>query len=87
MPKREARQPSDTPVHSGIFGPAPVVSLKEWKEEKMVKEPNGDDDINPDKMGEQDMVMKLIQMLTTGEGDEKKIRELLKSALKIFYGK
>jgi tetratricopeptide (TPR) repeat protein len=84
MPKRK---PSDTRTHSAIFGPAPVVGLKEWKEENMVKEPNGDDDINLDKMSEQDMVMKLIQMLTTGEGDEKKIRELLKSAFKIFYGK
>jgi tetratricopeptide (TPR) repeat protein len=87
MPRREPRVPSDTRTHSAIFGSAPVVGLKEWKEEKMVKEPNGDDDINPDKMSEQDMVMKLIQMLTTGEGDEKKIRELLKSAFKIFYGK
>jgi tetratricopeptide (TPR) repeat protein len=82
------REPSATSAHTAIFGDAPVVSLKEWKENKMVKEPNGnDDETNPDKMSEQDMVLKLIQMVTTGEGDEKKIRELLKSALKIFYGK
>jgi tetratricopeptide (TPR) repeat protein len=82
LPEREA---SDIPVIQDED--ARLFDLEEWKEKKMVKEPNGDDETNPDKMTEQDMVMKLIQMLTTGEGDEKKIRELLKFALKTFYGK
>jgi hypothetical protein len=82
LPEREAYEASATPIKSGR---ARIFSLEKWKK-KMVKEPNGDD-TNPDTMSEQDMVMKLIQMLTTGEGDEKKIRELLKSAFKIFYGK
>jgi tetratricopeptide (TPR) repeat protein len=82
LPEREV---SDTPVVQDED--ARLFDLEEWKEKKMVKEPNGDEEINPDKMTEQDMVMKLIQMLTTGEGDEKKIRELLKFALKTFYGK
>lgn len=81
LPKREV---SDTPVIQDED--ARLFNLEEWKA-KMVKQPNGDDKTNPDTMSEQDMVLKLIQMLTTGEGDEKKIRELLKSALKIFYGK
>ncbi|MFP5262506.1 MAG: hypothetical protein ACLGJB_11430 [Blastocatellia bacterium] len=82
LPEREV---SDTPVIQDED--ARLFDLEEWKEKKMVKEPNGDDETNPDKMTEQDMVMKLIQMLTTGGGDEKKIRELLKFALKTFYGK
>jgi tetratricopeptide (TPR) repeat protein len=82
LPEREV---SDTPVIQDED--ARLFDLEEWKDKKMVKEPNGDDETNPDKMTEQDMVMKLIQMLTTGEGDEKKIRELLKFALKTFYGK
>jgi tetratricopeptide (TPR) repeat protein len=86
LPEREACEPSDTSTQLEVSEPRPVSSLEKWKEAKMVKEPNGEE-INPDKMSEQDMVMKLIQMLTTGEGDEKKIRELLKSAFKIFYGK
>ena len=55
----------------------------------MVKKPNGDEieDKDVDKMSEQDMVLNLIEMLTTGKGDEKKIRKLLKSALKIISEK
>ena len=43
LPEREPSEPSATPVLS--VESAPVVSLKEWKEQKMVKEPNGDDEI------------------------------------------
>ena len=84
------RETSDTPIRPKILGPASVHSIQEWKEEKMVKEPNGDDEIEDkdvDKMSEQDMVLKLIEMLTTGQGDEPKIRTLLKTALKIFSEK
>jgi tetratricopeptide (TPR) repeat protein len=84
LPKREA---SDTPI---LQTRAQIFSLEKWKEEKMVKEPNGDDeidDIDVDKMSEQDMVLRLIEMLTTGKGDEKKIRKLLKAGLKIFSEK
>ena len=31
------RKPSDTRIHSAIFGSAPVVNLKEWKEDNMVR--------------------------------------------------
>ena len=80
-------QPSTgTPSKSG---PARLFNLNKWKEDKMVKEPNGDEteDKDVDKMSEQDMVLKLIEMLTTGKGDEKKIRQLLKTAFKIFSEK
>jgi hypothetical protein len=78
---------TDKPVKHGR---GRLFSLEKWKEEKMVKEPNDDDEIEDkdvDKMSEQDMVLKLIEMLTTGKGDEKKIRKLLKAGLKIFSEK
>ena len=78
---------TDTPMKSES-GPAPVLSYMEWVE-KMVKEPNGDDEKikNAEKMSEQDMVLELIGMLTGGEADEEQIRKLYKSALKIFSEK
>src|ERR1044072_9234223 len=70
--------------------PRDISTIAGWKEKKMVKEkgkdPNGND-VDVDKMDEQEMVLKLITMLTTGEGDERKIRKLLKEAFKIFYEK
>ena len=68
-------------------GGGKVLDLQAWIE-KMVKE-NGDDDKikNVDNMSEQDMVLELIGMLTNGEADEKQIRKLLKTALKIFSEK
>jgi tetratricopeptide (TPR) repeat protein len=55
LPEREA---SDTPVQQGR---ARVLSLEKWKEEKMVKEPNGDNDKNLipddlDKLTDKDMI-------------------------------
>jgi hypothetical protein len=83
MPERE---PSDSPTHLAIFGSAPVQSLKEWKEDKMVKEPNGEDE-NVDEMDFNELIVKLLQ-LTAYEGvDEKKVRKVVKSAIEIMKGK
>ncbi|MFP5260513.1 MAG: hypothetical protein ACLGJB_01240 [Blastocatellia bacterium] len=60
MPERE---PSDTPVHSAIFGSAPVVGLKEWKEDKMVKEPDGDDELKTTSDADLDKVIELLRQL------------------------
>jgi tetratricopeptide (TPR) repeat protein len=83
MPVREA---SDTSTHPAIFGPAPVQGLKEWKEDKMVKEPNGEDE-NVDEMDFNELIVKLLQ-LTAQEGvDEKKVRKVVKAAIEIMKGK
>jgi hypothetical protein len=84
MPERE---PSVTSIHSGIFGPAPVVSLKGWKEGKMVKEPNGDDEELPKDMSVQQMAMKIIELITKNKDDESKLRDLLEQAMKIYSKK
>jgi hypothetical protein len=85
MPQRE---PSDTSTHPAIFGPAPVIGLKEWKEENMVKEPNGDDKNNEveniDEMEEKDLIVKLMY-LTTQEGKNlNRLRKLVAYAVKVF---
>jgi hypothetical protein len=84
MPQRE---PSDTSIHPAIFGSAPVVGLKEWKEEKMVKEPNGDDEELPKDMSVQQMAMKIIELITKNKDDESKLRDLLEQAMKIYSKK
>jgi hypothetical protein len=81
------REPSDTSIHSRIFGPAPIVSLKGWKEEKMVKEPNGNDEELPEDMSVQQMAMKIIELITKNKEDEGKLRDLLDHALKLYSKK
>ncbi|MFP5261016.1 MAG: hypothetical protein ACLGJB_03820 [Blastocatellia bacterium] len=86
MPQREAHEPSATSAHPAIFGPAPVQGLKEWKENKMVKEPNGDDKDaeNLDEMEEKDLIVKLMY-LTTQEGKNvNRLRKLVAYAIKVF---
>jgi tetratricopeptide (TPR) repeat protein len=84
MPEREL---SATRTHPAIFGSAPVTGLKEWKEEKMVKEPNGDDKNdaeNLDEMEEKDLIVKLMY-LTTQEGKNvNRLRKLVAYAIKVF---
>ena len=78
MPKRES---SGNP-HSAIFGSAPVVSLKGWKKENMVKEPN--DDENVDQMDFNELIVKLLQITACEEASEEKLRKVVKSAIKIM---
>ena len=80
LPKRE---PSATPVHSAIFGPAPVVSLKEWKEEKMVKEQNGDDDKDLDEMNDKDLFMEIMRVASQDFITSKKLRKMVDALKKI----
>jgi tetratricopeptide (TPR) repeat protein len=63
---------------------ATVTSLLEWKN-KMVKEPNGEEENeNIEEMNDKDMIVKLLQ-LTAHEGvDENKLRKVLRYAMKIF---
>ena len=79
MPERE---PSVTSTHPKIFGPAPVRSIKEWKEEKMVKEPNGDDE-NIEDMDEKDLFLKLVEVSTQNGITRKELYEIVKHALKV----
>ena len=85
MPERE---PTATSTHPAIFGPAPVQGLKEWKEEKMVKEPNGNgEDENVDEMDFNELIVKLLQLTAHEEADEKKVRKVVKAAIEIMKGK
>jgi hypothetical protein len=79
MPRRE---PSDTSIHPAIFGTAPIVSLKGWKEENMVKEPNGDDE-NIEEMDEKDLFLKLVEVSTQNGITRKELYEIVKHALKV----
>jgi tetratricopeptide (TPR) repeat protein len=64
---------------------APVVDYVEWKK-KMVKEPNGDEEL-PEDMTVQQMAMKIIGLITQNKDDEDKLRDLLNHALKIYAKK
>jgi len=65
---------------------ARVFDLQAWRE-KMVKEPNGDDETLPEDMSVQDMAMKILELITDNKDDEENIRKLMESAIKIFSGK
>jgi hypothetical protein len=80
MPKH---QPSATPVHSGIFGPAPVVSLEEWKEEKMAKESNGNDEKDLDEMNDKDLFMEIMRVASQDFITSKKLRKMVDALKKI----
>jgi hypothetical protein len=80
IPEREA---SDTSIQSELSGPAPVFSLEKWKEEKMVKEPNGEtEDENVDEMDDKDLLATLIQIAARDDVDEEKLRDVVKYAIK-----
>jgi tetratricopeptide (TPR) repeat protein len=66
---------------------ARLFSLEKWKEKKMVKEPNGDDNKLPEDMSVQDMAMGIVEMITKNKDDEEKLRKLFEAALKIFSEK
>ena len=90
LPQREPsepHEPSATSIQSKIFGPAPVFSLKEWKD-KMVKEPNGDDEKLPEKvpdgMSVREMAMMLLEVITQNKDEEAKLRQVLNYALEVF---
>jgi tetratricopeptide (TPR) repeat protein len=82
LPEREA---SDTPAIQQED--ARVLSIQKWKEEKMVKEPNGNGEELPDDMSVQQMAMKIIELITNNKDDEDKLRDLLNQALKIYSKK
>jgi tetratricopeptide (TPR) repeat protein len=76
LPEREA---SDTPVIQEER--ARVFSLKEWKEEKMVKEPNGNEF---DNMTEKDLVIKIFQMAAEEGMTWKKLRKIIDYIDKVY---
>jgi tetratricopeptide (TPR) repeat protein len=80
------REPSDTPSTPIQRGRARLFSLEKWKEEKMVKEPNGEDE-NVDAMDFNELIVKLLQ-LTAYEGvNEKKVRKIVKLAIEVMKEK
>jgi tetratricopeptide (TPR) repeat protein len=81
--------PEPSPVSDASIksGRARLFSLEKWKEEKMVKEPNGDDKKLPEDMSVQDMAMGIVEMITNNKDDEEKLRKLFEAALKIFSEK
>ena len=66
-------------------GRAKVLDLQAWREQ-MVKEPNGEDD-NVDEMDFNELIVKLLQLTTHEEVSEKKLRKVVKSAIKIIEEK
>ncbi len=64
---------------------AEVLDLQAWRE-KMVKEPNGEDE-NLDEMDFNELIVKLLQLTTHEELSEKKLRKVVKSAIKIIEEK
>ena len=56
------------------------------RREQMVKEPNGEDE-NIDEMDFNELVVKLLQLTTHEEVSEKKLRKVVKSAIKILHEK
>jgi tetratricopeptide (TPR) repeat protein len=80
LPDREA---SDTSIQSELSGPAPVFNLEKWKEEKMVKEPNGEPaDENVDEMDDKDLLATLIQVAAQEDIDEENLRDVVKYAIR-----
>jgi tetratricopeptide (TPR) repeat protein len=79
LPEREA---SDAPVRSRLLGSAPVVDYQKWKEKKMVKEPNGDEE-NIEEMDVKDLFLKLVQISTQDGITRKKLYQIVKYALKV----
>ena len=62
--------------------PGTVSTLEDWKK-KMVKEPNGEDEL-PENMTRQDMAMKILEMITEHKDDDEKLRKLLEYAAELF---
>lgn len=75
---------TDTPMKSES-GPAPVLSYMEWVE-KMVKEPNGEEE-NLDEMDFNELIVKLLQLTTHEEVSEKKVRKIVKLAIEVIKEK
>jgi tetratricopeptide (TPR) repeat protein len=80
LPEREA---SESIRRSPFFQPSDVTKLADWKK-KMVKEPNGDNDIdeNIDEMDDRDLLATLIQIAAKDDVDEEKLRDVVKFAIK-----
>ena len=62
-------------------GPASVRSLQKWKEQKMVKEPK--DDENIEEMDIKDLFLKLVQVSTQDSITRKELFEIVKHAIKV----
>jgi tetratricopeptide (TPR) repeat protein len=78
LPERE--RPEST-RRSPFFQPSDVTSLEDWKN-KMVKEPNGEnEDIK--NMDEKDLFLKLMQLSTQDDITRKKLLKLVEYAIKV----
>ena len=74
--------PENSQEESTQSQPGTVSALEDWKK-KMVKEPNGEDEL-PENMTRQDMAMKILEMITEHKDDEEKLRQLVEYAMKLF---
>jgi tetratricopeptide (TPR) repeat protein len=83
LPEREPTDTPNTPIIQR--GRARIFDLQKWKN-KMVKEPNGEDE-NLDEMDFNELIVKLLQLTTPEEVSEKKLRKVVKSAIKILNEK
>jgi hypothetical protein len=74
------REPTDTPIQQVRER---VLSYSDWKN-KMVKEPNGENDFNEnvDDMDDRDLLATLIQIAAKDDVDEEKLRDVVKYAIK-----
>jgi tetratricopeptide (TPR) repeat protein len=77
------REPSESVRRSPFFQPSSITKLADWKK-KMVKEPNGDNDIDEkiDEMDDRDLLATLIQIAAKDDVDEEKLRDVVKFAIK-----
>jgi tetratricopeptide (TPR) repeat protein len=82
MPEPVASEASDTCIQSEPSDSRPVVSLEEWKEQKMVKEPNGGEKFN--NMTEKDLVIKIFQMAAEEGMTWKKLRKIIDYIDKVY---
>jgi hypothetical protein len=62
--------------------PARVLNYTDWKK-KMVKEPNGEDQIDPKKMTEKEKLFKIIELSSSDDITEDQLDKILDAVLKI----
>ena len=77
--------PERSSERKSVNKPGKILSYTDWTK-KMVKEPNGDEEL-PDDMTPQDMAMKLLELITENKEEEEKLRQILDYAIEVFSKK
>jgi hypothetical protein len=77
LPERPSAPPSSEPRK-----PASILNYLEWKE-KMGK--NGEDKIDPQKMSEREVLLKIIELSSGEEVTERELRQILDAIVKIRF--